>query len=109
MIRCEHRQYERKNMYRTLTTVHRYTSSFVLNVGRLYVYLFVDIVPRSRAFQPRLAPWVARLGDATGRTLSLMPRRVVTVACGDLPTIPRRSPSYDIIAQDKSFCRKIII
>ena len=38
-----------------------------------------NTVSRSRAFQPRPAAWVERLGDTTSRTLGLMPTRAVAV------------------------------
>lgn len=38
------------------------------------------MVSRSRALQPRLAPWVESLGTTTSGTPSLMPLRVLAVA-----------------------------
>ena len=43
--------------------------------------LSVNKVSRSRVFQPHLATRVDRLGDTTSRTLGLMPRGAVVVAC----------------------------
>lgn len=39
------------------------------------------IVSRSRAFHPRPAAWVERVGDTTSGTICLTLRRVVAVAC----------------------------
>ena len=64
--------------------------SFESNAGSLSV----NMVSRSRAFQPHLAAWVREagryLGATTSETLGLVPRRVVTVAGCASPTTPRR-------------------
>ena len=52
-------------------------NKLLLNTGSMPV----DTISRARKFQPRVSPWVERLGDTTSRTLSLMPRGAVAVAC----------------------------
>ena len=62
-------------------------NKLLLNTGSMPV----DTISRARKFQPRVSPWVERLGDTTSRTLSLMPRGAVAVACWASPTIPSLS------------------
>ena len=76
--------------------------------ARKYMFIYVTLGVKKKccssvlsvcqhdlAIQSVSTPSYARvemLGDTTRRTLGLMPRRAVAVACWALPTIPRPSP-----------------